>query len=91
MNPTATPTTRSDRAATAEGDRLDQEAADLAREKARGEIPSPLNPPSGGRFRTRCPFAEDVCARAEPALTDIGSQSVACHMRIPGSGHSKAA
>ncbi len=56
-----------------------------------GDPPNPIDPPSGCRFRTRCPFAEDVCGRAEPALTETGAQSVACHMRIPGSGHSKAA
>ena len=56
-----------------------------------GDPPNPIDPPSGCRFRTRCPFAEDVCGRAEPALTDTGAQAVACHMRIAGSGHSRAA
>ncbi|HYD06352.1 MAG TPA: oligopeptide/dipeptide ABC transporter ATP-binding protein [Reyranella sp.] len=55
-----------------------------------GDPPNPINPPSGCRFRTRCPFAEEVCARAEPMLTDAGAQQVACHMSIPGSGHTRA-
>ena len=44
------------------------------------EIPSPINPPSGCRFRTRCPRADDRCATEEPVLRAVGDDHfVACH------------
>ena len=56
-----------------------------------GDPPNPINPPSGCRFRTRCAFAEAVCAREPPTLAAIDDDhDVACHMMVPGSGHSRA-
>jgi peptide/nickel transport system ATP-binding protein len=57
-----------------------------------GDPPSPIAPPPGCRFHTRCPFAEAVCSRTVPPLTAVGAGHVAaCHMSIAGSGHSRAA
>jgi oligopeptide/dipeptide ABC transporter ATP-binding protein len=49
-----------------------------------GEPPSPVNPPAGCRFHTRCPVAVAECSRVEPPLVDIGgNHRVACHLVKP--------
>jgi len=49
-----------------------------------GDVPSPINPPSGCRFHTRCPYVEERCRREEPPLQQVTpGQWVACHLRQP--------
>ncbi|HJO91540.1 MAG TPA: oligopeptide/dipeptide ABC transporter ATP-binding protein, partial [Anaerolineales bacterium] len=51
-----------------------------------GDVPSPIEPPSGCSFHPRCPIAEDICKEVMPKLIDIDGitgQRAACHM-VPG-------
>ncbi len=50
----------------------------------KGDVPSPLNPPTGCRFHPRCPIAEDICSREEPILKSLTIEpehKIACHLR----------
>lgn len=57
-----------------------------------GELPSPVDPPSGCRFRTRCPRAEELCSQVEPKMRQVADdQFVACHFPLHEDGAGQAA
>jgi peptide/nickel transport system ATP-binding protein len=60
------------------------EAAKEQKEGVRGELPSAIHPPSGCRFRTRCPLAQEICAQVEPPMTSFSSNGhiAACHFPL---------
>ena len=62
----------------------DPEAAKAAQgAEIKGELPSPVHPPSGCRFRTRCPYVQDICVQEEPPLRSFGPGHVAaCHFPL---------
>jgi len=48
-----------------------------------GDVPSPINPPSGCRFHKRCPYMEEICTQKEPPLHDTNGHLCACHFPLP--------
>jgi oligopeptide/dipeptide ABC transporter ATP-binding protein len=56
-------------------------------EPLQGEVPSPLNPPEGCRFHTRCPVAMPVCSLTAPADSDLGEGHIAARHALEGDGN----
>jgi peptide/nickel transport system ATP-binding protein len=52
---------------------------DRERIRLTGDVPNPINPPSGCRFRTRCWKSQEICVTTPPQLLQVGKSSVACH------------
>ncbi|HEV7286291.1 MAG TPA: oligopeptide/dipeptide ABC transporter ATP-binding protein [Kaistia sp.] len=61
----------------------DLEAPNRARQPLAGEVPSPIDPPSGCTFHPRCPYAQDVCRKVSPPMAkDDDGRSIACHFPL---------
>ncbi len=61
---------------------LPDPALKRTKHRVEGDVPSPINPPSGCHFHPRCPYAEARCKTEAPALRDVGmGRQVACHLR----------
>ena len=58
----------------------DESRLAIVRMLLEGEMPSPINPPAGCRFCTRCPYATEICSSVEPEMKDYGNGRLcACH------------
>jgi len=73
----------------------DLEMTGRSREPVGGEVPNPINPPTGCAFHPRCPFANERCKSETPELTERSGHTVACHAaeegRLPDAKYSGAA
>jgi len=59
------------------------DSANKRKHQIAGEIPSPLKPPSGCYFRTRCPYAQDKCRQEEPQFRELmNGHFVSCHFPL---------
>jgi oligopeptide transport system ATP-binding protein len=57
------------------------EAAAKKRIVLEGDVPSPIDPPKGCKFKGRCAFAKDICSQVDPVLKDVGGgHFAACHL-----------
>jgi oligopeptide/dipeptide ABC transporter ATP-binding protein len=62
---------------------LEKSAGQRVRIRLKGDLPSPINPPPGCKFNTRCPLATELCRQSEPELRRLqGTQSAACHLSL---------